>query len=120
MCVRIPTRKRTPAQTRCVAGSTPAARILRADSPTRKRPSAQTRCVEGSTPSPPILCGGMAELVMRPAATRYTGNRAGVQIPLPPLLWRVAPYGGQAVSKIVPRIAREGSNPLLSVTRRKP
>ena len=85
MCARSPIRQRPPAQTRRVAGSNPAARILWAGSPIRKRPSAQTRCVEGSTPSPPI-CGGMAELVMRPAATRYTPSRAQVRVLLPPLL----------------------------------
>ena len=121
MCVRIPIRKRTPAQTRCVAGSTPAARILRADSPTRKRPSAQTRCVEGSTPSPPI-CGGLAELVMRPAATRYTVTRAQVRVLQPPLLCGLEGGAERSATGLEnrARVTPEGSIPSPSVTRRKP
>jgi hypothetical protein len=55
----------------------------------------------GFDPHPAYKYGGMAELVMRPAATRYTLRRAGVRVPLPPL-WRVALVGRQPVLKTGP------------------
>lgn len=100
MCARSPVGKRRRAQTSEVVGSTPTVRMLRAGSPAGKRCLAQTQDVVGSTPTLRIF-GGMAELVMRPAATRYTVTRAGVRVPLPPP-WKVALNGRQPVSKTGP------------------
>lgn len=91
--------------------------VLRASSPTAGDACLRSKTVWVRIPPRP-LCGGMAELVMRPAATRYTPSRAQVRVLLPPLL-----EGGteRSVTGLEnrARVTPEGSIPSPSVTRRE-